>query len=162
MRRILPILALAAAAAAPAVALAGPNAASDGTLSIRNGKGLVAIQARGGVIARWDRGCARVYDPVVGDGSGPIVFGAERIVEVSERAVLYCGANVRLRLIGGHFRFRFTGSDVDLSFVGRGRVTLGPAERILETAGTYSIDEEEYRPFPVVQRTFQLGTQPGE
>jgi hypothetical protein len=162
MGRLLALLLVGAVLAVPTVAAASTSGpAADGTLSVRNGKGLVGIAARGGVVARWDRGCGRVVDPKPEDGTGPVVFGADRYYEVSERTAVYCGTNVRLRLIGGFFRLKVTGTDIDLSLVGRGSVSLGPAATIQETGGTYSIDGTDYRPFPDVLRTFQLGTLPG-
>ncbi len=163
MGRIPALLVLVAVLAVPpAAAAAAIGPAVDGTLSVRNGKGLVGIAARGGVIARWDRGCGRVVDPNPEDGTGPVVFGADRYYEVSERTAVYCGTNVRLRLIGGRFRLKVTGIDIDLSFVGRGSISLGPAATIQETGGTYSIDGADYRPFPDVLRTFQVGILPGD
>lgn len=153
---------LAAALALPAASTAGTRAQGDGTLSVRGGKGIVAIAARGGVIGRFERGCVRISDPVEDDGSGPIVYGAERIRDLSETDAIYCGKDVRFRLIGGFFRLRTVAYGTFLSAVGQGSVTLGPAERFGgESAGEFSLNGEEYRPFPDTLRTFRLGASLG-
>ena len=88
----------------PAAALAVRELPGDGTLVVDNARGRWSSRARGGIIGRFDSGRLIVDDPVEGDGSGPIVYGAERIRELGPHTTLYIGEDVRFRLIGGSYR----------------------------------------------------------
>jgi hypothetical protein len=124
VRRAFAILVLAGILTIPAVALASSQDANDGTLSVRNGVGRVWIGARGVVIGRFDSGSVRIVDPAA-DGETPSVqvWGAERHREPSDTTDVWSGTNVRFRIVG-RVRITVTGSDIDLSAIGTGRVGL--------------------------------------
>src|SRR3954466_13330926 len=121
MRRLVLIL-LVFGLAVPAAALAIRDLPGDGTVVVDNARGVVTVRARGGIIGRFDSGRLVVEDPVEGDGSGPFVYGAERIRELGPHTTLYIGEDVRFRLIGGLYRVTVNAVGVDVSAVGRGTV----------------------------------------
>ena len=150
--------------AVPAVGAAAPmRGAGDGTLSIEDGQGRIVIDARGGVIGRFDRGgSVTILDRTPDDAFEAKVWGATRVVEVGEHANRYYGTNVRFRLIGGSFRIVVYAWGIDLSAVGSGFVYLEGAGRF---PGVYSLDGEECsdprsrcKALPYETQRFRLGT----
>jgi hypothetical protein len=155
MRRLLTFAVLAAALAAPAAATARPHGSNDGTLSVHDGRGVITIQARGGVIGSFARGSVTISDPIDGDGTGPIVTGDDfPPIERDENTTTWRGTRVRFRIIGGTFKVRVRGSGINLSFVGRGTITLNGAET--GDDGTYAVNGEAYSPIPDFPLQFLL------
>lgn len=135
----------------------------DGTLSVEDGRGVVLLSVRGGVIGRFDRGSVTIVDLTPNDAFEPKVWGAERDVDVrggdGER---HSGKNVRFRVIGGEFFVLVNGSGIELSAVGTGWTTLTGRGR---DPGVFSLDGEECsaprakcRALPDEARTFRLGS----
>ena len=145
MRRLL-TLALLAVLAWPAAAAARERGANDGTLSIKDGRGMVSVQGRGGAIGTIAKGSVTITDPIDGDGTGPIVSGADSHRAISDTTDLYRGTSVRFRMIGGSFRVVIKGRGINLSFVGIGRVTLKGAGT--EDDGTFSVNGGDYGAVP--------------
>src|SRR5438874_2989856 len=85
---------------------------TDGTLTVKNGVGRIVIAARGGAIGRFDRGSVTIKDPIPGDGTGPIVTGAESEQVIDEKTTRYTGKDVRFRIIGGRFTLVVDGSNI--------------------------------------------------
>src|SRR5262245_63734294 len=104
MRPLLTFAVLAVALVLPAGVAARPTGANDGTLSVKDARGVFTIQGRGGVIGSFAKGSVLINDPVDGDGTGPIVAGDEWSKERSETATSWGGTKVRFRIIGGTFR----------------------------------------------------------
>jgi hypothetical protein len=155
MRRLLLIL-LVVGLAAPAGALAVKELPGDGSLVVDNARGLVTIRARGGIIGRFDSGRLVIDDPVEGDGSGPIVYGADKIRELSATATMYIGEDVRFRLIGGAYRISLNGYGIDISAVGRGTLVLD-GSLFSEQPGRFQINGGSWQPMPDVATRFTLG-----
>jgi hypothetical protein len=153
MRRMLLIL-LAVSLAVPATALAMRTLPGDGTLVVDNGRGLVVVKARGGIIGRFDSGVLTVEDPIEG-GKGPIVWGAERIRDLMGRTQ-YSGDDIRFRLIGGAYRVRIQAVGIDVSAVGRGSVVLD-ATGFTDFPGRFQINGGPFQPLPGRPTTFPLG-----
>jgi hypothetical protein len=130
----------------PAAAAATRMDPSDGTLSVRDGRGTFVINAKGGVIGSFARGRVVITDPIDSDGTGPIVSGDDWHRERSDTTDVYGGTRVRFRLIGGTFKIKVIGSGVDLSVVGRGTVTLDGQGT--DDDGTYSVNGAPYAPVP--------------
>jgi hypothetical protein len=136
----------------------------DGTLSVQNGRGTVVVQARGAVIGqvtRFERnGRLVIEDPFEGDGSDPIVRGADWVRERGDGTPVYGGKGVRFRLIGGRFVLRVTNAvGLQLSVVGKGRVTLDGAGSLTSGIvydGVYSLNGEELESLPDEPTTFPL------
>src|SRR4051812_27796635 len=107
------IVALLAALVVPALSLGAPGKPTDGTVVVRNASGTISIVANGGVIGRFDSGRIVLEDPKSGDGTGPIVYGAEAIRDLTDTKTMYIGTDVRFRLIGGFFRAKVTAYGLD-------------------------------------------------
>jgi hypothetical protein len=158
MRRLLLIL-LVIGLAAPAGALAIKDLPGDGSLVVDNARGVVTIRARGGIIGRFDVGRIVIEDPIEGDGSGPFVYGADRIRELGPRTTLYIGEDVRFRLIGGAYRVIVNATGMDISAVGRGTVTLD-GSLFSEQPGRFQINGGSWQPMPDIASKYTLGSGP--
>jgi hypothetical protein len=154
MRRLLTFAVLAAALALPATSGARERGMNDGTLSVRDGRGTITIQGRGGVIGSFAQGSVRIVDPVDGDGTGPIVSGEEFHRELDDTTDIYRGTKVRFRIIGGAFKVVVKGRGINLSFVGKGNIILNGAGT--DDDGTWAVNGSEYSPIPDFVFPFQL------
>jgi hypothetical protein len=130
----------------PAAAVASRYDASDGTLSVHDGRGTFVINARGGIIGSFAHGRVVITDPIDSDGTGPIVSGDDWHKDRTDITTVYGGTRVRFRLIGGSFRIRVIGTGVNLAVVGRGYVTLNGQGT--DDDGTYSVNGVPYAPVP--------------
>jgi hypothetical protein len=155
MRRLVLIL-LVIGLGLPAGASAVRELPGDGSLVVDNARGLVVVRARGGVIGRFDSGRLIVDDPVEGDGSGPVVYGADRVRDLGPHTTLYIGEDVRFRLIGGLYRVQIQAVGADVSAVGRGSVTLDGSE-FSEQPGRFQINGSGWQPMPDVSTRYTLG-----
>ena len=140
----------------PAAALAVKDLPGDGSIVVDNARGIVTVRARGGIIGRFDSGRLVIEDPISGDGSGPIVYGAERIRELGPRTTLYIGEDVRFRLIGGVYRVTVNAVGTDISAVGRGSVLLD-GSGFAEQPGRYSLNGGAYQAMPDEPLRITLG-----
>ncbi|MDQ3894814.1 MAG: hypothetical protein M3292_09180 [Actinomycetota bacterium] len=129
----------------------------DGTLSVRDGRGLVKLAASGSFIGRIDSGRIVAIDATPNNANYPIVFGGKLRRETS-RVTEVSGPNIRFRLVGGFYRLRIEGAGVDLSAVGRGNATLDGDDRSSDT-GVYSLNGADFQPLPYEPTTLQLPTQ---
>jgi hypothetical protein len=154
MRRFT-VLACLSALVLAAGAPAAPEAAADGTLSVRDAVGSIVLDIRGTVIGRFDKGSISVTDPIDEDGPGPLVRGAERKKFVNAATTTYTGNFLRFRLIGGRYIVRLKGvTDADLSVVGRGTVYLDGD--LVGDNGEYAFNDAEYQPMPFSKQKFVL------
>ncbi len=139
----------------------------DGTLAVEQGRGVVLLSVRGGVIGRFDRGSVTIVDLTPNDAFVPRVWGAERDVDVrggdGER---HSGRNVRFRVIGGEFFVLVNAAGIDLSAVGSGWTTLTGRGR---EPGRFSLTGEECsaarakcRELPAEARTVRHGSDVSE
>src|SRR3989442_15092258 len=155
MRRLL-TFAMLAALALPAASAARSQGASDGTLSVRDGRGTITISARGGVIGSFAQGRVTISDPVDGDGTGPIVTGDEWSKDRDATTTTWGGTKVRFRIIGGSFRIVVKGRAINLSLVGTARLTLSAAGT--GDDGSYSVNGGDYSPIPAFPFAFPLSS----
>jgi len=153
--RCLALLGLLACLAVPAGALALEQGADDGTLSLDGVTGSVSFAARGAIIGQIDKGSVTISDPNPNDGKPPVVWGYERKRDLTDTKFFFSGSGIRFRVVGGFFRVKVVGSGVDISMVGRGSVSLGPAPALL-SAGSFSLNGSQPLPFPDFPLTFQL------
>jgi len=137
--------------AGAAARLSGPN---DGTLSVRDARGIITIQGRGGVIGSFAKGSVLINDPIDGDGTGPIVTGDDWSKEKSDTATSWGGTKVRFRIIGGTFRVVVRGRGINLSFVGKGNVIVNGAGT--DDDGTFAVNGADYGLVPPFPFTFAL------
>jgi hypothetical protein len=147
LMRPLLTFAMLIALAIPAGSAARERSPNDGTLSVRDARGTIILNARGGVIGSFARGSVTISDPVDGDGTGPIVTGDDfPPVERNETTTTWRGTKVRFRIIGGAFRVTLKGRGINLSLVGKGNVTLNGAGT--GDDGFYSVNGGEYSLVP--------------
>jgi hypothetical protein len=140
----------------PAAASAVQELPGDGSLVVDNARGFVTVRARGGIIGRFDSGRLVVDDPVEGDGSGPIVYGADRIRELGPNTTLYIGEDIRFRLIGGSYRVSVNAYGMDISAVGRGSALLD-GSGFAEQPGRFQINGGPWQPMPDEATRYSLG-----
>jgi hypothetical protein len=163
MRRTF-VLALLLLLVAPAAAWAVARAPGDGTLSVRNGDGMLFVDmARGAAIGKIAFGQLRVEVLDEANCAGLAVFGAERefVAPRAETPVcVFQGRDIRFRLIDQNIRFwigtqKASAFGFSLSMVAKARGSIrgtgGPAD------GVYSIDGGDYVSLPDDGRRFQLG-----
>ena len=154
MRRLLTFAVLALALALPVGAGARPTGSNDGTLSVKDARGVMTIQGRGGVIGSFMKGSVLINDPVDGDGTGPIVTGDEWSKEKTDTATIWGGTKVRFRIIGGTFRIVVRGRGINLSFVGKGNVIINGAGT--DNDGSYATNGGDYNLIPAFALPFAL------
>jgi hypothetical protein len=154
MRRFLLPFALLAALALPALAAALERPTGDGTLSVKDAKGVVTITVRGAFVGRVESGYVRIQDVNPDDGPGPLCWGAEARNDVSDTTTAYIGNDLRFRSTGGSVRVRIRGVGIHLSVVGRGSVTLDGEGT--PDDGLFSLNGDDFRSLPDKPTTLQL------
>ena len=164
MRRIA-VVSLLVALLAPAAASAVRTAPGDGTLSVRNGEGIVNLNVRGVIIGRFDSGQLAVDVTKAADCDALDVWGAARTRElVDDLGVVYrcqfSGKNVRFRFVGGQHVIKIgrplvPARDIDLSVVGRGFAFLKGSTSVLD--GVYSANGDPFQSMPDEGRGFTIG-----
>ena len=134
---------------------------TDGTLTVKNGVGRIVIAAKGGAIGRFDRGSVTIKDPIPGDGTGPIVTGAESEQVIDEKTTRYTGKDVRFRFTdGGAYKVSVTAVGIDLSAIGHGWAVLNGGGFF--EPGTFSTDADSlcsknFKAMPRSPTKLQLG-----
>ncbi len=154
VRRLLPIAVLVAALAVPAVSAARPFSSSDGTLSVKDARGVITVQGRGAVIGTVAKGSVMINDPVDGDGTGPIVSGDDWSKDKTDTATIWGGTKVRFRNIGGTFKVVVRGRGINLSFVGKANVIVNGAGT--DDDGSYAVNGGDYNLIPAFALPFAL------
>ncbi|HEY3050672.1 MAG TPA: hypothetical protein VGJ40_03025 [Gaiellaceae bacterium] len=160
MRKLVVLLLFALAV--PVAAYSQPTAAN-GTLSIREGRGTVQLNARGSITGRLI-GRISITDPKPYDSKRPIVYGATKTSYRNVRTTIYQGKNLRFRLIGARFELRMDGRAIFLSAIARGDGVIDgagdPAANIFYD-GVWSLNDEPYRSLPDTAESFDLAATPG-
>jgi hypothetical protein len=161
-RRAVVLLAVFLAFGAAPVQASPPG---DGTLSVRDGRGMVQLSSRGTLIGRIERGKITVTDPNPFDARKPRVWGAQTTRKSrNQKTTVYSGRNLRLRSTGGYFHVRFQGRGIQLSAVGRGKGLIQgmPEDPSAPAAsdGVWSLNDEEYRSLPEEVTGFNLVAPP--
>jgi hypothetical protein len=154
MRRLLTFAVLVVVLALPAGSAARTSGPNDGSLSVKDGRGVITIQGRGAVIGSFAQGRVTISDPIDGDGTGPIVTGDEWSKDRNDTTTTWGGTKVRFRNIGGTFKVVVKGRGINLSFVGKGTVTVNGAGT--DADGTYATNGGEYSPIPDFLFSFVL------
>jgi len=121
---------------------AGAAEPTSGTLSVERGRGSVTVELKGSALGRLTTGWLRVTDQTPNDRYAPLVVGKRVTQErLGPRTVVYRGAGLRFRMLGGGYRMVVHGTGIALSVVGRGVVTLDGDPRFTgDDAGIYSLD----------------------
>jgi hypothetical protein len=147
----------------PATAHTGtPPAPSNGTLSIREARGIVQLDVRGSMTGRLN-GRLTITDPKPYDAKRPVVYGATRTIYRSEKTTIFQGKNLRFRLIGALFQVRLQGKGMFVSAIGRGKGVLDGAGDVTANIfwdGTWSLNDEPYKSLPDDPTPFELVAPP--
>ena len=155
MRKLLILLVLALALP---VAAYSQLRASNGTLSVREGRGIVQLDARGGMTGRLN-GRLTVTDPKPFDSKRPVVYGASKTIYRNARTTVYQGKNVRFRLSGARFVIKMEGKAMFLSATARGTGAIdgtGDPSANVFYDGVWSLNDEPYHSLPDVATPFEL------
>ena len=163
MRKLLVpcLLALAIPATAYA-AMSAPRPGSNGTLSIREARGVVQLNARGSMTGRLN-GRLTITDPKPYDAKRPIVYGARKTIYRNEKTTVFQGKNLRFRLIGSLFQIRAEGKAMFVSAIARGKGVLdgaGDPSANIFYDGVWSLNEEPYKSLPDDPSSFELVASP--
>ena len=100
----------------------------NGTLSIREARGVVHLYARGSMTGRLN-GRITITDPKPYDSKRAIVYGATKTIYRNEKTTVFQGKNLRFRAIGALFQVRAEGKAIFVSALARGRVTARRGRR---------------------------------
>jgi hypothetical protein len=155
-RSFLALLAFLAVMAAPAFAAAP---VTDGTLSVKDARGVVQLSSRGSLIGRFERGKVTITDPNPYDARRPTVLGAEQVVYRNAKTTVYSGKDVRIRIGGGLTHVRIEGRGIYVSAVGRGNGLIdgaGSTQAGVFYDGVWSMNDDDYRSLPDDPTRFQL------
>lgn len=163
MRKLLVLCLISLVIPAAAYTRTAPPA-NNGTLSIREARGIVQLNARGSMTGRLN-GRLTITDPRPYDAKRPIVYGSTKTIYRNEKTTVYRGKNLRFRLIGAQFELRAEGKAMFISAIARGRVTLdgvGDVSANIFYDGVWSLNDEPYHSLPDDPATFELvGSPPG-
>ena len=152
---LLILLALLVPAAAQSQPAAPPQ---NGTLSIREGRGVVELNARGSMTGRVN-GQLSITDPKPYDSKRPVVYGAAKTTYKNVRMTIYRGKNLRFRLIGARFELRIQGRAIFLSAIARGDGVIdgaGDPTANVFYDGTWSLNDSPYQSLPDDSYPFDL------
>jgi hypothetical protein len=159
MGRIFLLTALFAAFTVP-VALSA-DTPTDGTLSVKRGKGFVTLKLRGTVIGRLMNGRVQVRDFRPFDDNDPQLTGCRPRLRHPSLWLSVCqGRKIGFRVVDGRFNVVVRGTGISISAVGRGMVTIDGTGETGVNDGVMSVDEQAYESLPDDQTTFFLGTPP--
>jgi hypothetical protein len=146
----------------PAAAQSQSGAPQNGTLSIKEGRGIVELNARGSVTGRVN-GQISITDPRPYDSKRPVVYGATKTIYRNVRTTVYRGKNVRFRLIGARFEFRIQGRAIFLGAIGRGDGVIdgaGDPTASVFYDGVFSLNDAPPQSLPDDPTTFDLAPPP--
>jgi hypothetical protein len=159
MRRISALLFVLAALSAGVLAARVGAAVDDGTLSVNDGTGSIQIRAHGGIFGRITRGSVQLTDVNPGDGGLPRLTCddehdlSQTTLDPDDTVKVCTGTDIRFRLVGGAFRLLVSGTGINLSVVGKGKVTL--AGKGIDP-GLFSVNDADPLPLPADKLTFEL------
>ncbi|HKB20114.1 MAG TPA: hypothetical protein VKC65_03805 [Gaiellaceae bacterium] len=143
----------------PAAAQSQSAAPQNGTLSIREGIGVVQLDARGSMTGRAN-GKITITDPKPYDSKRAVVYGATKTTYKNVKTTLYQGKNLRFRLIGARFNLRIQGRSIFLSAIARGDGYIdgaGDPAANLFYDGVWSLNDSAPQSLPNTWSPFDLG-----
>jgi hypothetical protein len=135
MRKL--VLVMLVLLAFPAAASARPAERGDGTLAVKAATGRLVVTASGTLLGRLDDGQITLTDLTPNGGDEIQVFGNDQPPKSKGNGtVVYKGADMRFRIVGGWYTAVVTGSGINLSAVGRGTIKgQGISEGAFSTNG---------------------------
>jgi hypothetical protein len=156
MRRLLGLTLLLLAITVPLAVAAGTP--TDGTLSVKRGKGTLALKVTGTIIGHVNSGRIQIRDFRPNDANAP-QWSCKR--HRISKQVSYCtGRNLGFRVEDGRFTVNVRGTGISISAVAHGEVDIdGTGDNGLND-GVMSIDNEPYQSLPDFWTAFTLGSPP--
>lgn len=158
MGRIVLLSMVIAAVTVPLAAAAEPPA--DGTLSVKRGRGTLALKLKGTVIGRVKDGRVQIRDFRPLDANDPKITCRTRIRHIGAGTWVCKSRNIGFRVDDGRFNVNVRGSGIWISAVGRGPVTVDGAGDQGFSDGVMSVDEAPYASLPDLPTSLFLGTPP--
>lgn len=159
MRRILGLTLLLLAITVPLALAAGTP--TDGTLSVKRGRGALTLKVTGTIIVRVSNGRIQVRDFRPYDGNDPQFSCTPAQRHRISRQVVYCkGRNLGVRVENGRFTVNVKGTGISISAVAHGQVDIDGAGDTGVSDGVMSIDNAPYQSLPDFLTTFYLGPPP--
>jgi len=154
MRRILGLTLLLLAITVPLAVAAGTP--TDGTLSVKRGKGTLALKVTGTIIGHVNNGRIQIRDFKPNDANSP-QWSCKR--HRISKQVTYCtGRNLGFRVENGRFTVNLRGTGISISAVAHGEVDIdGTGDNGLND-GVMSIDAAPYQSLPDFWTAFTLGS----
>jgi hypothetical protein len=152
------VLLLLLALLIPAAAQSQSRAPQNGTLSIREGRGIVQVDARGSMTGRVN-GKITITDVKPYDSKRPVVYGSAKTTYRNVKTTVYQGKNLRFRLIGARFQFRIQGRAIFLSAIARGDGIIdgsGDPTANVFYDGVWSLNDSPYQSLPDDATSFNL------
>ena len=156
------VLLLMLALLVPAAAQSQSSTPQNGTLSIREGRGTVELDARGSMTGRVN-GKIAITDPKPYDSKRPVVYGATKTTYRNVKTTVYQGKNLRFRLIGARFQLRIQGQKIVLSAIARGDGVVdgaGDPTTNVFYDGTWSLNDSPPLSLPDTATPFELASPP--
>jgi hypothetical protein len=156
MRRILGLTLLLLAITVPLAVAAGTP--TDGTLSVKRGKGQLSLKLTGTIIGHVNNGRIQIRDFRPNDANAPQWSCKRRRIS---KQVSYCtGRNLGFRVEDGRFTVNVKGTGISISAVAHGQVDIDGTGDTGVNDGVMSIDNEPYQSLPDFLTTFPLGSTP--
>jgi hypothetical protein len=153
MRRFTLAAVAALMLALPCVAFGDHLAPGTGSLVVQNGRGIVSVDAKGGIIGRFDSG--RITIDWAG-GKQPIISGAvKNLRPLGAHKQMYSGTDVHF-YYGGSYEVQIVALGINLSAVGSGTATVGPTD--YSDPGSYRVNGGPQQPFPNFPVKITLGS----
>ena len=156
MRRLLVLTLLLSACTVPLAVAAGPP--TDGTLSVKRGKGTITLKVTGTIIGHVNNGRIQIRDFRPNDANVP-QWSCKR--HRISKQVSYCtGRNLGFRVADGRFTVTVKGTGISISAVGHGQVDVDGTGDTGMNDGVMSLDAAPYQSLPDYLTTYYLGPPP--
>ncbi len=151
-RLLIPLLVLAFLLGTATVASARPVLRSDqeNGIELVDGNGRTTIGLRGALIGSVGSGTVWVTDLPGKVETDIVVIGDDDSYQLDNQTTVYQGTGLRFRVFRGRWRVRIRGSDINVSAVGTGTVSLAGR-------GRYSVAGGPYHYWTDVWKTVKLG-----
>jgi hypothetical protein len=156
MRRLLVITLLLLACTVPLALAAGTP--TDGTLSVKRGKGVVTLKVTGTIIGRVNNGRVQIRDFRPNDGNDP-QWSCKRH-RISKQVSFCRGRNLGFRVEDGRFTVTVRGNGISISAVAHGEVDIDGIGDTGVNDGVMSLDDAPYQSLPDYLTTYYLGPPP--
>jgi hypothetical protein len=161
MKRLLALTTLLAAITVPLAAAGSTTPATDGTLSVKRGRGAIMLKLKGTVIGQVAKnGRVQIRDFKPFDDNDPQLSCKPKPRHPSFAVSICTGRNIRFRVDDGRFNIQVRGTGISISAVGYGKVDVDGAGDTGVSDGVIAIDDQPYESLPDELTTYLVGTPP--